>query len=107
MHTICQTYAYDYVHDTTSVSKILTELPATNQNRNMRDAPSNNYIGPRSSANLVNANLLYINELVNADKPDKDATTSPHGDSWSRVGRMRSWPSIRPTSSLPAFKPTI
>ena len=75
MHTICQTYAYDYVHDTTSVSKILTELPATNQNRNMRDAPSNNYIGPRSSANSVNANLSYINALVNADTLDNDTTT--------------------------------
>ena len=34
-------------------------------------------------------------------------TISPHGDSWSRIGRMRSRPSVRLTFRPPIFEPTI
>ena len=79
MHTIRCQYTYNAVYNAISVVSILTKLAAADQNRDMRDTPASTDICPRSSANAVDANLLYINALVNADTDD-DTTT--YGDAY-------------------------
>ena len=87
MHTIRHQYAYDAVHNTTSVVSILTKLAAVDQNRNMCNVPASTDIGPCSSANAVDANLLYINMLVDTNM-DNDTTT--YGDTYVTTSNSES-----------------
>jgi hypothetical protein len=61
MHAICKKYAYNHVHDATSIQTILTELAGANGVRALKDAPAPNATKGRSVANFVS----FLNTMMN------------------------------------------
>ena len=53
MHAICKKYAYNHVHDATSLQTILTGLSGANGVRVLNDAPAPSTGMAHSVANLV------------------------------------------------------
>jgi hypothetical protein len=72
MHAICKKYAYNHVHDATSLQTILTELMGANGVRALKDAPAPNAMTGRSVANSIS----FLNTMMK-----KDTTTSEYTES--------------------------
>ncbi len=63
MHAIHKKYAYNHVHDATSLQTILTELTGADGVRTLKDAPAPNATTGRSVANSIS----FLNTMMNSD----------------------------------------
>ncbi len=61
MHAICKKYAYNHIHDETSLQTILTELAGANGVRALKDALAPNATTGRSFANSIS----FLNTMMN------------------------------------------
>jgi hypothetical protein len=77
MHTICKKYAYNHLHDATSLQTILTELVGADGVRTLRDAPAPNAGTAHSVANLVS----FLNSMMLNSDNDLEYTESVYGAS--------------------------
>jgi hypothetical protein len=77
MHAICKKYAYNHVHDATSLQTILTELAGANGVRAFKDAPAPNATTGRSVANSIS----FLNTMMNNDTTASEYTESAYGPS--------------------------
>ncbi len=77
MHAICKKYAYNHVHDATSLKTILTELAGANGVRALKDAPAPNAMTGRSVANSIS----FLNTMMNNDTTASEYTESAYGAS--------------------------
>jgi hypothetical protein len=77
MHAICKKYAYNHVHDGTSLQTILTELLGANGVRALKDAPASNATTGRSVANSIS----FLNTMMNNDTTASKYTKSAYGAS--------------------------
>ena len=76
IYAIRKKYAYNHVHDMTSLQTILTELVEANEVRALKDAPAPNAGTAHSLANSV----TFLNSIMNIDS-DSDYTESAYGAS--------------------------
>jgi hypothetical protein len=68
MHTIRKKYAYNHVHDATSLQTILTELMGADGVRALKDAPAPNTGTSHSVANSVSfLNSMMLNSDTNSE----------------------------------------
>jgi hypothetical protein len=77
MHAIRKKYAYNHVHDATSLQTILTELAGANGVRALRDAPAPNAETAHPVANLVS----FLNSMMLNSDTDSEYTESAYGAS--------------------------
>jgi hypothetical protein len=77
MHAICKKYAYNHVHDATSLQTILTELAGADGVRALRDAPAPNAGTAHSVANSVS----FLNSMMLNSDTDLEYTESAYGAS--------------------------
>jgi hypothetical protein len=77
MHAIRKKYAYNHVHDTTSLQTILTELVGANGVRALKDAPAPNATTGCSVANSIS----FLNTMMNDDTTASKYTKSAYGAS--------------------------
>ena len=75
-HAIRKKYAYNHVHDRTSLQTILTELAGADGVRALKDAPAPNAGTTHSVANSV----TFLNSMMNIDS-NSDYTKSAYGAS--------------------------
>jgi hypothetical protein len=85
MHDIYKKYAYNHVHDVTSLQTILTELAGADGVRALRDAPAPNAGTAHSVANWVS----FLNSMMLNSDADLEYTESAYGAS-SDSGLRRS-----------------
>jgi hypothetical protein len=89
MHAIRKKYAYNHVHDATSLQTILTELAGADGVRALRDAPAPNAGTAHSVANSVS----FLNSMMLNSDTDSEYTESAYGassDSGSSEERRKS-----------------
>jgi hypothetical protein len=77
MHAIRKKYAYNHVHDATSLQTILTELAGADGVRALRDAPAPNAGTTHSVANSVS----FLNSMMLNSDTDSEYTESAYGAS--------------------------
>ncbi len=77
MHAICKKYAYNHVHDATSLQTILTELAGADGVRALKDAPAPNAMTGHSVANFIS----FLNTMMNDDTTASEYTESAYGAS--------------------------
>jgi hypothetical protein len=77
MHAIRKKYAYNHVHDATSLQTILTEFAGADGVRALRDAPAPNAGTAHSVANSVS----FLNSMMLNSDTDSEYTESAYGDS--------------------------
>jgi len=77
MHAIRKKYAYNHVHDVTSLQTILTELAGADGVRALRDAPAPNTGTTHSVTNLVS----FLNSMMMNSDTDLEYTKSAYGAS--------------------------
>jgi hypothetical protein len=77
MHAIRKKYAYNYVHDATSLQTILTELAGANGVRALKDAPAPNATTGQSVAKSIS----FLNTMMNDDTTASKYTESAYGAS--------------------------
>jgi hypothetical protein len=77
MHAIRKKYAYNHVHDATSLQTILTELAGADGVRALKDAPAPNATTGRSVANSIS----FLNTMMNGDTTASKYTKSAYGAS--------------------------
>jgi hypothetical protein len=77
MHTIRKKYAYNHVHDATSLQTILTELGGADGVRALKDAPSPNATTGCSVANSIS----FLNTMMNNDTTTSKYTKSAYASS--------------------------
>ncbi len=77
MHSIRKKYAYNHVHDATSLQTILTELAGADGVRALKDAPAPNTGTAHSVANSVS----YLNSMMLNSDTDMEYTESAYGAS--------------------------
>jgi hypothetical protein len=91
MHAIRKKYAYNHVHDATSLQTILTELAGADGVRALRDAPAPNAGTAHSVAKLVS----FLNSMMLNSDTDLEYTESAYGassDSPSQKTNEPAWP---------------
>jgi hypothetical protein len=79
MHAICKKYAYNHVHDATSLQTILMELTGANGVRALKDAPAPNATTGHSVANPIS----FFNTMMNDDTTASKYTKSAYGASFN------------------------
>jgi hypothetical protein len=77
MHAIRKKYAYNHVHDATSLQPILKELARANEVRALKDAPAPNAMTGRSVADSIS----FLNTMMNDDTTAFEYTKSAYGAS--------------------------
>jgi hypothetical protein len=77
MHAIRKKYAYNHVHDATSLQTILTELAGADGVRALKDAPAPN----AGTANSVADSVSYLNSMMLNSNTDTEYTESAYGAS--------------------------
>jgi hypothetical protein len=77
MHAIRKKYAYNQVHDATSLQTILTELAGANRVRALNNAPAPNATTGRSVTNSIS----FLNTVMNNDTTASEYTKSAYGAS--------------------------
>ncbi len=77
MHAIRKKYAYNQVHDATSLQTILTELAGAKRVRAFKDAPAPNAMTGCSIANSIS----FLNTMMNDDTTASEYTKSVYGAS--------------------------
>jgi len=77
MHTIRKKYAYNHLHDATSLQTILTELAGADGVMTLRDAPAPNAETSHSVANSVS----FLNSMMLNSDTDSEYTESAYGAS--------------------------
>ena len=77
MHAIRKKYAYNHVHDASSLQTILTELAGADGVRALRDAPAPNAGTTHSVANSVS----FLNSMMLNSDTDSEYTESAYGAS--------------------------
>jgi hypothetical protein len=75
MHTIRKKYAYNHVHDATSLQTILTELVGADGVRVLRDAPAPN----AGTAHSVPNSVSFLNSMMLNSDTDSEYTESAYG----------------------------
>jgi hypothetical protein len=78
MHAIRKKYAYNHVHDATSLQTILTELAGADRVRALKDAPAPNATTGGSVANSIS----FLNTMMNNDTTASEYTKSAYGASF-------------------------
>jgi len=77
MHGIHKKYAYNHVHDATSLQTILTELEGADGMRALRDAPAPN----AGTAHSVTNSVSFLNFMMLNSDTDSEYTESAYGAS--------------------------
>jgi hypothetical protein len=77
MHAIRKKYAYNHVHDVTSLQTIPTELAGADGVRALKDAPAPNATTGRSVAKSIS----FLNTMMNDDTTASEYTESVYGAS--------------------------
>ncbi len=77
MHAIRKKYAYNHVHDATSLQTIQTELAGADGVRALKDAPAPNAMTGRSVANSIS----FLNTMMNNNTTTSKYTESAYGAS--------------------------
>jgi hypothetical protein len=77
MHAIRKKYAYNHVHDATSLQTILTELAGADGVRALKDAPAPN----AGTAHSVATSVSYLNSMMLNSDTDTEYTESAYGAS--------------------------
>jgi hypothetical protein len=77
MHAIRKKYAYNHVHDVTSLQTFLTELAGADGVRALKDAPAQNATTGRSVANSIS----FLNTMMNNNTAASKYTESAYGAS--------------------------
>ncbi len=70
-------YAYNHIHDATSLQTILTELTGANRVKALKDAPAPNATTGRSVPNFIS----FLNTMMNNDTTASENTESAYGAS--------------------------
>jgi len=77
IHAILKKYAYNHVHDATSLQTILTELTGADGVRALRDAPAPN----TGTAHSVAKSVSFLNSMMLNSDADSEYTESAYGAS--------------------------
>ncbi len=77
MHAICKKYAYNHVHDATSLQTILMELAGADGVWALKDAPAPNAMTGRSVANSIS----FLNTMMNNNTTTSEYNKSAYGAS--------------------------
>ncbi len=75
MHPIRKKYAYNHVHDGTSLQTNLTELAGADRVRALKDAPAPN----AGTAHSVATSVSYLNSMMLNSNTDREYTESAYG----------------------------
>ncbi len=102
MHAIRKKYAYNHVHDATSLQTILTELAGADRVRALKDAPEPNATTGRSVTNSIS----FLNSMMNNDTTASKYTKSAYGSA-PTAAHWRSGASLANASTRKPRSPSL